>query len=199
MAGTASAAHPDAFAGADRDEAAALVAAELAALAPDVVVTYEEHGGYGHPDHIQAHRVTMAAVASLDPERRPVVFGIVTPQSWAGEDRIWLVGHVDPTIEPPLRVPAAEDPWPPSVVPDEAVTHTVQAADLVGPQSAALAEHATQVRVFEGYYALSNDVAARLAGREAFVLLDPATGRPAPGAAGGATRHTGLLPGEGEP
>jgi LmbE family N-acetylglucosaminyl deacetylase len=31
---------------------------------PDVVVTYDEHGGYGHPDHIMAHRVTMAALAA---------------------------------------------------------------------------------------------------------------------------------------
>ena len=45
-------------------------------------------------------------------------------------------------------------------------------------QAAALAAHGTQVRVFDGYYALSNDVAARLAGREGFAAVDPRTGRP---------------------
>ena len=198
MAGMPSAAHPDAFAGADEGDAATMVAAHVRAIAPDVVVTYDEHGGYGHPDHIQAHRVTMAAVASLEPDHRPRVFSIVTPQAWAREDRLWLAGHVDPTIDPPLQVPDADAPWPPSVVPDTAVTHTVQAPQLAAVQAAALAEHATQVRVFEGYYALSNDIAARLAGREAFVLVDAGTGRPAADVPGGTTRHTGLLPEEGE-
>ena len=198
MAGTASAEHPDAFAGADVADAARLVAAHLDALAPDVVVTYDEHGGYGHPDHIQAHRVTMAAVASLEPGQQPRVFSIVTPQAWAREDRLWLAGHVDPTIEPPLAVPAADAPWAPSVVPDAMVTHTVADPGLVPVQSAALAEHVTQVRVFEGYYALSNDIAARLAGREAFVRVDPATARVVTHTAGGAARHTGLLPEEGD-
>ncbi len=33
-------------------------------LRPHVVVTYDPDGGYGHPDHIQAHRVTTEAVAA---------------------------------------------------------------------------------------------------------------------------------------
>ena len=60
-------------------------------------------------------------------------------------------------------------------------------------QAAALREHRTQVVVGEGCYALSNNIAARLAGREGFALLDPATGALVarhPGAA----RHTALLP-----
>ena len=38
---------------------------------PDVVVTYDEQGGYGHPDHIMAHRVTMAALAAAADARFP--------------------------------------------------------------------------------------------------------------------------------
>lgn len=53
MAGTPSAQHPDAFVRADPAEAMALVAAHIRALRPDVVVTYDAQGGYGHPDHIQ--------------------------------------------------------------------------------------------------------------------------------------------------
>src|SRR4051812_9272291 len=48
------------------DEAAARLAALIEQYRPDVVVTYDEYGFYGHPDHIQAHRVTMAAVAATD-------------------------------------------------------------------------------------------------------------------------------------
>jgi len=194
MAGTPSAAHPEAFAGADLADAAALLAEHLRALDPDVVVTYDEHGGYGHPDHIQTHRVTLEALAGLGAQA-PAAYCIVTPQAWAVQDRAWLAAHVGPA-DPPLHVPAPGEDYPPSVVPDDVPTHVVEAPQLVPVQAAALAEHATQVRVFDGYYALSNDIAARLPGREAFVRVDPRTGRPL--AAAGATRHTGLLPQEGE-
>src|SRR5665811_58031 len=65
MAGTASAEHPDAFVRADLGEAAAMVAAHIRAMRPDVVVTYDAQGGYAHPDHIQTHRVTMLALSAL--------------------------------------------------------------------------------------------------------------------------------------
>src|SRR4051812_10484919 len=58
MAGSAAAGRAEAFAAADLDAAGGLVADLLRELRPDVVVTYDEQGGYGHPDHIQAHRVT---------------------------------------------------------------------------------------------------------------------------------------------
>src|SRR3954453_4174517 len=46
------------------DEAASRLAELIHRYQPDVLVTYDENGFYGHPDHIQAHRITMAAVAS---------------------------------------------------------------------------------------------------------------------------------------
>ncbi|MEV7010572.1 PIG-L family deacetylase [Streptosporangium sp. NPDC051022] len=51
----------DAFANVPVEEAAARLAALMERYRPQVVVTYDENGGYGHPDHIQAHRITMAA------------------------------------------------------------------------------------------------------------------------------------------
>lgn len=62
MAGAESNANPRNFINADPDEAAERLAAILRALRPQVVVTYDEHGGYGHPDHRMAHRVTRLAV-----------------------------------------------------------------------------------------------------------------------------------------
>ena len=53
---------PNAFWSAPVSEAAARLASLMEEYRPDVVVTYDENGFYGHPDHIQAHRVTMAAV-----------------------------------------------------------------------------------------------------------------------------------------
>jgi len=63
MAGTAANRRPDNFANADPREAAARVAAVIRATRPHVVVTYDPGGGYGHPDHKKAHRVTLDAVA----------------------------------------------------------------------------------------------------------------------------------------
>jgi N-acetyl-1-D-myo-inositol-2-amino-2-deoxy-alpha-D-glucopyranoside deacetylase len=72
------------------------------------------------------------------------------------------------------------------------VTHVVQEPALVALQSRALARHATQVRVYEGYYALSNRVAGRLSGREGFARFDPVAGHLVC-AASGAPRVSGLL------
>src|SRR3712207_5697561 len=72
MMGTAANDHPRAFWNADLDEAVAHAVAVVREVRPQVVVTYDEQGGYGHPDHIQAHRVAMAAVdAAADPAFRP--------------------------------------------------------------------------------------------------------------------------------
>jgi N-acetyl-1-D-myo-inositol-2-amino-2-deoxy-alpha-D-glucopyranoside deacetylase len=194
MAGTASARHPDAFVRADQAEAAAMVAAHIRAVRPDVVVTYDEHGGYGHPDHIQTHRVTMSALAFLAEESGgavgPLAFCILTPASWAAQDRAWLCDNVLPdagTVLPPRN-----GPFPLSVVPDEKVTHLVEEPTLVEKQRLALARYATQVVVHEGYFTLSNHIATRLSGREGFARFDPVAGRLVP-AIPGAPPRGGLL------
>src|SRR3954465_11687085 len=72
MMGTAANGHPRAFWNADLEEAAAHAVAVVREVRPQVLVTYDENGGYGHPDHIQAHRVAMRAVeAAGDPGFRP--------------------------------------------------------------------------------------------------------------------------------
>ena len=72
MMGTPANEKPRAFWNADLDEAVAHAVAVVREIRPQVVVTYDENGGYGHPDHIQAHRVAMGAVeAAADPAYRP--------------------------------------------------------------------------------------------------------------------------------
>lgn len=53
--------HPAAFQNVPVEQAAARLAELMERYRPQVVVTYDERGGYGHPDHIQAHRIAMAA------------------------------------------------------------------------------------------------------------------------------------------
>jgi N-acetyl-1-D-myo-inositol-2-amino-2-deoxy-alpha-D-glucopyranoside deacetylase len=198
MAGTGSTAHPDAFVGADLPEAVAMVVAHIRAVRPDVVVTYDEQGGYLHPDHVQTHRVTMSALASLAAEYEseglsaPTAFCILTPASWAVEDRDWLRDQVVPDGSNRVVLQQEGEPFPPSVVPDETVTHVVEDPALVPTQRKALACHASQVSVGEGFYALSNHIAVRLSGREGFAQFDPAAGRLLPGEPG-AVRMQGLV------
>lgn len=170
MEGSAAAAHPRAFAAADVQEAAGLLARQLHDLRPDVVLTYDPQGGYGHPDHVQTHRVTVAAAAVLDPV--PRLYVVLTPRSWVVEDRRWLAAHVPAGTRSPAGgvavVPAPQDPFAVSVVDDAQVTHAVLDPHALARQVAALREHPTQVTVHDGWYTLSNDVAARLPGREGY-------------------------------
>jgi LmbE family N-acetylglucosaminyl deacetylase len=72
MAGTADNADPRAFANATADEIVPTLVALLRAEQPDVVVTFDPYGGYGHPDHIAIHQHTLAAVeAAADAARFP--------------------------------------------------------------------------------------------------------------------------------
>jgi len=176
MAGMPSAADPRAFANADVEDAGARVADHIRALRPDVVVTYDPTGGYEHPDHVQTHRVTMAALCQLAEAERPAyTFHLHTPRSWVRPDRRWLREHVPSELG--LAYPADDDAVISSVVDDALVTHVVDDPVHLPAQVEALDAHRTQLRVWPGgYYALTNDVAARLAGREAFIRVDPVTG-----------------------
>ena len=180
MAGTSAAEHPDAFAGAPLAEPAAALAEVILAERPDAVVTYEDQGGYGHPDHIRAHEVTVAALTrahSVDPTLTTRLYLTVVPRSWAQEDRAWLAEHASGDQEVGRGGPAAvvvlgpDDPYPPSVVPDEEAPLRIVDPAVLPVVRAAIAEHPTQVLLHDGYYTLSNHVATRMSGREAFVEM----------------------------
>jgi N-acetyl-1-D-myo-inositol-2-amino-2-deoxy-alpha-D-glucopyranoside deacetylase len=152
-------AHPDAFA----EEVDALVAV-LEELRPDAVVTYAADGGYGHPDHVRAHDVTVAAVARV-PAR---LFHVVTPRSGLDDGVAALAGHV----APPLRLPEPDEL--PSV-PDALVAVRIDVSKERAARVAAMRAHATQIVVQSGgedggpvVYAVSNLVAQPLADVECF-------------------------------
>lgn len=85
MMGTPPNDRPESFWRADPAEATAALAAVLLEVRPHAVITYDENGGYGHPDHIQAHRVTVAAVAHAADE------------GWDVPRLLLAVGSDDPT------------------------------------------------------------------------------------------------------
>ena len=71
MAGTPSNQHPDALIQADPQHVAEQIAQFMRQLRPEVVVTFDPYGAYGHPDHIAMHRATVAAIESLPSSEQP--------------------------------------------------------------------------------------------------------------------------------
>jgi N-acetyl-1-D-myo-inositol-2-amino-2-deoxy-alpha-D-glucopyranoside deacetylase len=168
---------PDAFRGADPGEAAAALAEVLREVRPQVVVTYDPQGGYGHPDHIKAHEITTAAVELVRPtDAVQAVYWIRVPRSWAEDERAQLTtgGRTPASMTPP----PADAAYPPAVVDDAVVTTVVDGSAYLDRKRAALAAHATQVRLDGDCYALSNGEAHLLTGREAYQRVGAEAGRP---------------------
>jgi N-acetyl-1-D-myo-inositol-2-amino-2-deoxy-alpha-D-glucopyranoside deacetylase len=169
MAGTPAAEHPRAFVRGALSEQAAQLATLLDELRPQVVVTYDDFGGYGHPDHIRAHEVTMAAAPVAASVQR--VFHTVASASAAARGLAAL--RAAPDV--PFRV-AADGELP--VTPDEKITTAVDIARYRDAKLAALAAHATQVQVHPpDCFALSNGIGQPVPETEFFVLAHgPAEG-----------------------
>jgi N-acetyl-1-D-myo-inositol-2-amino-2-deoxy-alpha-D-glucopyranoside deacetylase len=170
--------HPDALVRAPLGEAAAALAEVVREIRPQVVVTYDPQGGYGHPDHIKTHEITSAAIDLIaaesaasgsqegeDPAPVPALYWIRVPHTWAERERAALLAGATPASMTP---PAAGEPYPPAVVEDLDVTVVVDASAYLARKRAALQAHVTQVRVEGDVYALSNGEAHLLSGREAY-------------------------------
>ncbi|MFI6031242.1 N-acetyl-1-D-myo-inositol-2-amino-2-deoxy-alpha-D-glucopyranoside deacetylase [Amycolatopsis magusensis] len=161
MAGTPSAEHPRAFVRGLIEEQAAQLRTLLDEVRPQVVVSYDDFGGYGHPDHIRAHEVTMAAVTGAESVVR--VFHTVASAGDTSRGLALLRNREGV----PFRVPAdSELP----ATPDEVITTRVDVSGQLAKKVTALRAHATQVHVGEGVFALSNNIAQPLATTECFVL-----------------------------
>ena len=174
MVDTPSAANPRAFVNAVFDEAVAALVSVIRELRPQVVVTYDPNGGYGHPDHIQTHRVTTAAVEAAGTDAYPDAGA-----PWAPAKLYWTVSERTAVTSGIAAVQAIPEGWRmpepdelPSV-PDESVTAVLDVTAVVAAKRAALASHATQVTVSPDgtAFALSNDVAQPLLAEEFFTLV----------------------------
>ncbi len=163
-----------AFWQADLDEAAAFLVDVIREVRPQVVVTYDENGGYGHPDHIQAHRVAMRGVELAG--RRAVgydrwevskVYWNAVPESWLRDSLRQLRDAGDVTTFEGMDPDADELPM---VVPDDTVTTAVDGNDYVEAKLAAMRAHATQITVDGPFFALSNNLGNQVWGTEAYLL-----------------------------
>ncbi|SNX63839.1 N-acetyl-1-D-myo-inositol-2-amino-2-deoxy-alpha-D-glucopyranoside deacetylase [Streptomyces sp. TLI_55] len=188
MMGLADNDDPACFWQADVDEAAAHLVRVILEVRPHVLVTYDENGGYGHPDHIQAHRVAMRA-ADLAAEAGwtiPKVYWNRVPRS-VGEQAFARL-HDDLPGLPFTKEGVLDDV--PGVVADERVTTEIDGTAYAAAKAAAMAAHATQITVAAPYFVLSNDLAQPLFTTEYYELVR--------GEQGSGDRETDLFAGTGD-
>jgi N-acetyl-1-D-myo-inositol-2-amino-2-deoxy-alpha-D-glucopyranoside deacetylase len=167
--------HPNAFWNADLTEAADHLVQIIREVRPQVLVTYDQFGGYGHPDHIQAHRVaTYAAALAAVPSYRkdlgedwdiPKIYWGAMSESRlrAGLRKLREAGDTTTFegMEP-------DGPLPHFVSADDDLAAAVDATAYIDQKMAALRAHATQITTDGPFFALSNNVGAEAMGVEFF-------------------------------
>jgi LmbE family N-acetylglucosaminyl deacetylase len=176
MAGEPTNTAPGAFASADVDDAAARLAQLLEEERAHVLTIYDDHGGYGHPDHIQVHRVGARAAEFA---RTPVVL-----ESTMNRD------HVRRLMEmaPPEAFGDAEDR--PAIEdldsfgsPEEAITTMVDVREFTDRKRAAMRAHASQIPEDSFFLALPDEAFREAFGWEWFIRRGAENG----------TRETGVF------
>ena len=167
MMGTPQNDRNDVFWQTDLDEAALELVKIILEIKPQVLITYDEFGGYGHPDHIKAHRVAMrAAELAIDQGWQiSKIYWNTTPRSVVQEgiEKMKEVGSDFFGAE------SVEDlPW---AKPDELVTTVINAPEFVPQKLAAMKAHATQISIDGPFFALSNNLGLEVWGDEYYTLV----------------------------
>ncbi|QVQ54063.1 N-acetyl-1-D-myo-inositol-2-amino-2-deoxy-alpha-D-glucopyranoside deacetylase [Spiractinospora alimapuensis] len=180
MMGVPSNERPESLWQADLDTAARDLAAVVRQVRPHVVVTYDANGGYGHPDHIRTHQVTLRAVELAGSPALPgehpwqtrKVYAIAVPRSV-------LAASVDRLRAAPGSFTAPdsmEDLW--ESAPDQQVTTRIDGTEQWAAKTLALRAHGTQITVDGERFALSNGIAQEISAVEYFTLLRGPASRP---------------------
>lgn len=132
-----------AFAAADPEQVAREMVAVLRAERPHVAITYDEFGGYGHPDHIAAHRALMGALEpAADPAYAPEL-----GEPWQVRKVYWQT--LPESVLERARAAGVED-FRPSTTPDEQLSAVIDGRDFHAPKIAALRRYRSQVDLDNG-------------------------------------------------
>lgn len=182
MAGTPQNDNPACFWRADLLEAALELVAVIRETRPQVAITYDDFGSYGHPDHLQAHRVThyaavLAAMTGFRPElgepwQIAKVYWATMSRSVIREGILALraAGETTGFAEmDPDDLPFATD--------DALITAEIDGEAFIQAKLSALRAHATQVSEEHGFLAMTSTIGARSLGHEFYRL---ASGTPGP-------------------
>src|SRR5262249_49073632 len=142
MMGTDANRHPRAFWNADLDEAANHLLDVIREVRPQVLVTYDTNGGYGHPAHIHSHPVAMPAVELAHEEGvgPAKVYWTAIPLSAI---RAGMEAFTNSTDNPFAGIEKPEDL--PMAVPDERIAARLDGHDWFEAKMAAVRAHASQI------------------------------------------------------
>jgi N-acetyl-1-D-myo-inositol-2-amino-2-deoxy-alpha-D-glucopyranoside deacetylase len=175
--------HRQRFSDADQREAVGALVAIIRELRPHVVVTYDPNGGYGHPDHIQAHVVTTTAVSAAGSSAD------YPGQPWSVSKFYWTViarsaftagwealGRED--LRDEWIVPPPQGDFSGLGYPDNDIDAAIDDPDALPAKVAALRAHATQLTVGPTgrTLALSNNIALPIVAQEHYILAAGAAG-----------------------
>ena len=174
MMGWATNSAPGSFWQTPVDEAAAHLAVLIEKYRPDVVLTYDENGFYGHPDHIQTHRITMAAITLTNSPAK--VYWTTFPRSRMEEFRRLMREYGADFDEPG---PSDVQPQPEIGLPDDEITTWVDARAFGGQKFDALAAHASQGDNIV-FLKMGRDKFTEIMGVETFVRVLDSTGAALP-------------------
>jgi len=167
MMGTTQNERGDVFWQADLDEASYELVKIILEIKPQVLITYDEFGGYGHPDHIKAHRVAMRAteLAAEQGWQISKIYWNTMPRSviQMGIEKMKEVGSDFFGAQSADDLPFAK--------PDELVTTVVNAPEYVPQKLEAMKAHATQISVDGPFFALSNNLGLSVWGDEYYTLV----------------------------
>jgi N-acetyl-1-D-myo-inositol-2-amino-2-deoxy-alpha-D-glucopyranoside deacetylase len=175
----------DCFWQADLREAADLLVTMIREIRPQVLVTYDEKGVYGHPDHIQAHRVaTYASQLAAVPS-----YKLVLGEPWDIAKIYWSAMKESRMREGLRRMRDTGTPFfdidpegeLPFATPDEFVSTEIDGLAYVDQKLAAMRAHATQIAVDGPFFALSNNVGNEAWGVESFRIAKGTPGESADG------------------
>ncbi len=175
MMGLATNEHPRAFWQADLDTAAGYLVEVIREVRPQVLVTYDPDGFYGHPDHIQAHRVAMRAVelAAAEGIAPAKVYWTAMPRSVLDAG---LETFTESSDNPFAGIESADEL--PFGTPDAEIAARIDGTDRHAAKEAAMRAHATQIPANSWLYSIAGNFGGEFMGVEYFTL---AVGEKGPG------------------
>jgi LmbE family N-acetylglucosaminyl deacetylase len=185
MIGTPDNEHPDAFTQANEEEVIDKLVGIIRRVKPQIVLTFEPNGGYGHPDHIAIHHHTVSAFHKAAQEDYGVELGeawhtdrliyTAIPKSFFVDMRSRLLALGEDTSDLD-RFDEAGNVWP-----DDQVDVEVDVSDVVDRKWSALQCHQTQFGPDNLFRRLPDEDAKALMSREYFAIAWPAISREEPG------------------
>jgi N-acetyl-1-D-myo-inositol-2-amino-2-deoxy-alpha-D-glucopyranoside deacetylase len=167
MIGTPQNERSDVFWQANLEEVAQQLVKVILETKPQVLITYDEFGGYGHPDHIKANQVAMKAadLAATQGWKISKIYWNTMPRSVIqnGIEKMKEVGSSFFGAESADDLPFAK--------PDELVSTVIRGVEFVPQKLEAMKAHATQIAVDGPFFALSNNLGLSVWGDEYYTLV----------------------------